>query len=63
MSKPSFTFVVNKWDVSLPTIGYVGEWDELRSKGKKNEAVDHFPFVLSRSKEILNFAQQWAGNR
>lgn len=54
---------MNKWDVSLPTIGYVGEWDKSRSKGKKNEAVDHFPFVLSRSTEIVNFAQQWAGNR
>ena len=62
MSKPSFTFVMDKCDMSLPTIGYTGEWDKQRRKGKKNEPVDHFPFVLGTGNEILNFAQKWASN-
>ena len=52
-SKPSFTFVMDICDVSLPTIGYIGEWDKWRSKQKKNKAVDYFPFVLGTSKEII----------
>lgn len=35
MSKPSFTFVMDKGDVSLQTTSYIRKWGKWRNKGGK----------------------------